>query len=79
MAGNTEVMVLDTQTLLDAGGDVEAPARSSVAAPLWPTRAFAQWHAAHRLVERSTHHHHPGGGNHPARTARLAGRDRRQR
>jgi len=46
-----DVEVLDA--LLDAGADIEAPgAVSAGGPPLADARAFRQWRAAHRLVER---------------------------
>jgi ankyrin repeat protein len=46
-----DVEVLDA--LLDAGADIEAPgAVIGGGTPLADARAFAQWRAAHRLVER---------------------------
>jgi len=50
-ASSDDVAVLDA--LLDAGADIDAPgAVIGGGTPLADARAFAQWHAAHRLVER---------------------------
>jgi len=50
-ASSDDVEVLDA--LLDAGADIEAPgAVIRGGPPLEDARAFAQWNAAHRLVER---------------------------
>jgi ankyrin repeat protein len=50
-ASSDDVEVLDA--LLDAGADIEAPgAVIAGGTPLTDARAFAQWNAAHRLVER---------------------------
>jgi ankyrin repeat protein len=50
-ASSNDVTVLDA--LLDAGADIEAPgAVIGGGPPLWDARAFGQWRAAHRLVER---------------------------
>jgi ankyrin repeat protein len=50
-ASSDDVAVLDA--LLDAGADIDAPgAVIGGGTPLDDARAFAQWHAAHRLVER---------------------------
>jgi hypothetical protein len=38
--------------LLDAGADIEAPGSVLGGPPLADATGFAQWHAAHRLVER---------------------------
>jgi hypothetical protein len=50
-ASSDDVAVLDA--LLDAGADIDAPgAVIGGGTPLADARAFAQWHAARRLVER---------------------------
>jgi uncharacterized protein len=50
-ASSDDVEVLDA--LLDAGADIEAPgAVIAGGTPLTDARAFGQWQAAHRLVER---------------------------
>jgi uncharacterized protein len=50
-ASSDDVEVLDA--LLDAGADIEAPgAVIAGGTPLTDARAFGQWRAAHRLVER---------------------------
>jgi uncharacterized protein len=50
-ASSNDVEVLDA--LLDAGADIEAPgAVIGGGTPLADARAFGQWQAAHRLVER---------------------------
>jgi uncharacterized protein len=50
-ASSDDVEVLDA--LLDAGADIEAPgAVIGGGTPLADARAFGQWQAAHRLVER---------------------------
>ncbi|MEO5876229.1 MAG: ankyrin repeat domain-containing protein, partial [Streptosporangiaceae bacterium] len=50
-ASNDDVEALDA--LIDAGADIEAPgAVIGGGTPLADARAFAQWKAAHRLVER---------------------------
>ncbi|MEU8040991.1 ankyrin repeat domain-containing protein [Streptosporangium sp. NPDC049078] len=50
-ASSDDVKVLDA--LLDAGADIEAPgAVIADGTPLTDAVAFAQWNAAHRLVER---------------------------
>jgi hypothetical protein len=50
-ASNDDVEVLDA--LLDAGADIDAPgAVIGGGTPLDDARAFGQWRAAHRLVER---------------------------
>ena len=50
-ASSDDVEVLDA--LLDAGADIEAPgAVIGGGTPLADARGFAQWRAAHRLVER---------------------------
>ncbi|MGH7663672.1 MAG: ankyrin repeat domain-containing protein [Gemmatimonadaceae bacterium] len=50
-ASSNDVDVLDA--LLDAGADIEAPgAVIGDGSPLADARGFAQWRAAHRLVER---------------------------
>jgi len=50
-ASSDDVAVLDA--LLDAGADIEAPgAVIAGGTPLTDARAFGQWRAAHRLVER---------------------------
>jgi len=50
-ASSDDVDVLDA--LLDAGADIEAPGGViGGGPPLWDARAFGQWRAAHRLVER---------------------------
>jgi uncharacterized protein len=50
-ASSDDVAVLDA--LLDAGADIEAPgAVIGGGTPLDDARAFGQWQAAHRLVER---------------------------
>ncbi len=50
-ASSDDVAVLDA--LLDAGADIDAPgAVIGGGTPLDDARAFAQWRAAHRLVER---------------------------
>lgn len=50
-ASSNDVAVLDA--LLDAGADIDAPgAVIGGGTPLADARAFAQWRAAHRLVER---------------------------
>ena len=50
-ASSDDVEVLDA--LLDAGADIEAPgAVIAGGTPLTDARAFGQWGAAHRLVER---------------------------
>jgi uncharacterized protein len=50
-ASSNDVEVLDA--LLDAGADIEAPGGViGDGAPLADARAFGQWEAAHRLVER---------------------------
>jgi len=50
-ASSDDVAVLDA--LLDAGADIEAPgAVIGGGTPLDDARAFGQWRAAHRLVER---------------------------
>lgn len=50
-ASSDDVEVLDA--LLDAGADIEAPgAVIAGGPPLWDARAFGNWRAAHRLVER---------------------------
>lgn len=50
-ASSDDVEVLDA--LLDAGADIEAPgAVIGGGTPLADARAFGQWRAAHRLVER---------------------------
>jgi len=50
-ASSDDVAVLDA--LLDAGADIEAPgAVIGGGPPLADARAFGQWRAAHRLVER---------------------------
>ena len=53
-ASSDDVAVLDA--LLDAGADIDAPgAVIGGGTPLADARAFAQWKAAHRLVERGAH------------------------
>jgi uncharacterized protein len=50
-ASSDDVEVLDA--LLDAGADIEAPGGVIAGGtPLTDARAFAQWRAAHRLIER---------------------------
>ena len=50
-ASSDDVAVLDA--LLDAGADIEAPGGViGGGPPLADARAFGQWKAAHRLVER---------------------------
>ena len=50
-ASSNDVVVLDA--LLDAGADIEAPGGViGGGTPLADARAFGQWQAAHRLVER---------------------------
>jgi len=50
-ASSDDVEVLDA--LLDAGADIEAPGGVIAGGPpLWDARAFRNWRAAHRLVER---------------------------
>jgi len=50
-ASSDDVAVLDA--LLDEGADIDAPgAVIGGGTPLDDARAFAQWHTAHRLVER---------------------------
>lgn len=50
-ASNDDVVALDA--LLDAGADIDAPgAVIGGGTPLADARAFKQWQAAHRLVER---------------------------
>jgi ankyrin repeat protein len=50
-ASSDDVEVLDA--LLDAGADIDAPgAVIGGGTPLDDARAFGQWRAAHRLVER---------------------------
>ena len=53
-ASSDDVAVLDA--LLDSGADIDAlGAVIGGGTPLADARAFAQWHAAHRLVERGAH------------------------
>ena len=53
-ASSDDVAVLDA--LLDEGADIDAPgAVIGGGTPLDDALAFAQWHAAHRLVERGAH------------------------
>jgi len=53
-ASSDDVAVLDA--LLDAGADIDAPgAVIGGGTPLADARAFAQWRAAHRLVERGAY------------------------
>ena len=53
-ASSDDVAVLDA--LLDAGADIDTPgAVIGGGTPLADARAFAQWRAAHRLVERGAH------------------------
>lgn len=53
-ASSDDVEVLDA--LLDAGADIEAPgAVLGGGPPLADATGFAQWQAAHRLVERGAH------------------------
>ncbi|MDX8141523.1 ankyrin repeat domain-containing protein [Lentzea sp. BCCO 10_0061] len=53
-ASSNDVAVLDA--LLDAGADIDAPgAVIGGGTPLADARAFGQWSAAHRLVERGAH------------------------
>jgi uncharacterized protein len=53
-ASSDDVQVLDA--LLDAGADIDAPgAVIGGGTPLADARAFGQWRAAHRLVERGAH------------------------
>ncbi len=53
-ASSDDVEVLDA--LLDAGADIEADgAVIAGGTPLTDARAFAQWHAARRLVDRGAH------------------------
>jgi uncharacterized protein len=80
-ASSDDVEVLDA--LLDAGADIEA-AGGVIAGgtPLTDARAFGQWRAAHRLVERRPDHHrrrgHPGPARPPGGLLHRARPDRRR-
>jgi hypothetical protein len=74
MAGNTEVMVLDTQTLLDAGGDIEAP--GAVIGGGTPLADAGIRAVARRAPPRRAQHTPPPRRRQPPCTDRSTGRTR---